>query len=119
MKKTSSVILVCLFAAVTLFFYACNKDKEGNVVITVNGKATDTMTLVKEGEAKTVVVRASKAWTAEAVEWASATPTSGAANQDITVSISAGASDTERLGGVVFKVESGEFAELLVTQKGN
>jgi len=112
-----------LFIAIILSFSilslnACNKDDEGNEQITVNGKAAEALNMAANGDSKTVVVRGSQPWQAEAAEWITVTPMSGTANKDITVTISVGANNDqeERLGGVNFSLPTEEFATVLVEQ---
>lgn len=117
MKK---LILIAISAFLALFFFSsCNKDKDGNELITVNGKAAEVLTMDPQGDSQTVVVRGTQAWQAESAEWITVHPLTGPANTDVTVTISVEANEgEERLGGAIFTLTSSEFVDVLVNQAG-
>ncbi|MDR2009810.1 MAG: hypothetical protein LBQ22_04945 [Bacteroidales bacterium] len=117
MKKASLITVFIIFTLSVISFVACNKDEDGNESITVNGEAAVSLTMNAEGDSKTVVVRGIEAWTAESTSWITVYPTSGAANTDVTVTISVGANNSEeRLGSAVFTLPTSEFVDVLVVQ---
>lgn len=117
MKKISQFAMFAIFALFVFSFASCNKDDEGNEVITVNGEASVSLTFDAEGDSKTVVVKGTKSWTAEAIDWLTVSPKSGAANTGVTVTISAGANEREeRAGSVQFTLSSGEYVAVVVNQ---
>lgn len=119
MKKQFLSLLFVSLSAVLVSTTSCNKDEEGNVVITINGKAAETATAAPSGDSLHVVIKSTHAWQAETIEWATANPASGAANEEVnvTVVVSPNTTSEERVGGVAFKASSGnEFVELVITQ---
>ena len=119
MKKRILSLLFVSLSAILVSTTSCNKDEEGNVVITINGKAAETATAASAGDSLQVVIKSTHAWQAEAVEWATASPASGAANAEVnvTVVVSANTTGQERTGGVAFKAApDNEFVELVITQ---
>lgn len=117
MKKVIFISISVIFALFLLS--ACNKDKDGNEQITVNGKAADVLTMNAQGDSQTVVVRGTQDWYAESTEWITVFPLTGAANTDVTVTISVGANTgEERLGSAIFTLPSSEFVDVLVNQRG-
>lgn len=117
MKKFAISTLFAFFAICLLSFTSCNEDKDGNEVITVDGKAGVTLTMDSKGDSATVTVRGAQVWVAEASEWITIDQKKGEANKDITVKISVGANQgEERLGSVTFTLPSAEFAIATVVQ---
>lgn len=116
MKKYLLFGLISLFSSFILM--SCNKDKDGEQLITVNGQAAIELRMDADEDSKTVVVKGTKAWTAESTAWITVNPRSGSADIDVTVSISVGANNEgeERIGSAVFTLSSGEFVDALVTQ---
>lgn len=121
MKKSSiTAIFAIVFTFISvLSFTSCNKNLEGDEVITVNGKAAEILDMAAAGDSKTVTVRSTKTFTVEAADWITVTPKSGEANKDVTITITVGANNTgvKRDGGVTFTVPSKEFATVLVNQE--
>lgn len=117
MKTVKTTIIYLLLSISLLALTSCNKDPEGNAVITVDGKAAVLMSMNPQGDSKTVIVRGAQAWEAEATDWITFDPKSGKANQDIVVTISVGANTgEERLGSVTFTLPNAEFAMVSVVQ---
>ena len=117
MKKIKIITLLVFFTTCLFSFTSCNEDKDGNEVITVDGKAGVALTMDSKGDSKTVTVRGAQAWVAEASEWITIDRKNGEANKDITVKITVGANDgEERLGSVTFTLPNAEFAVATVVQ---
>lgn len=119
MKKSKLIIALIIFILCFISFISCNKDKEGKELITVNGKAAISLTMDAMGGSEIIIVRGTKAWTAESTSWITVKPTSGPANTDVTVTISVGVNeDEERMGSALFTLPTEEFVDAVVVQKG-
>jgi hypothetical protein len=106
------------FLLFSFILMSCNKNEEGEQVITVNGQAAAELRMDANGDSKTVTVRGTKAWTAESTDWITVNPKSGAANTNVIVTISVGANNEneERAGTATFTLSTTEFVAVIVTQ---
>ncbi|MDL2222330.1 hypothetical protein LJC35_07255 [Parabacteroides sp. OttesenSCG-928-N08] len=117
MKRLGMMLLLIMGAVSLVAFTSCNKDEDGEVMITVDGEASVLLEMNVAGDAHTVTVRGVEAWTAEATEWITIDKRSGDADRDVVVSVSVGKNEgEERLGSVVFTLPGGEFAMVSVVQ---
>ena len=117
MKKLRFIITIAIFVLNIFILVSCNKDKDENEVITVDGVAATSLSMDAHGDTRTVIVRGKTEWLAESTSWITVYPITGAGDTDVVVTISVGINTSEeRIGSVLFSLSSGEFADVTVVQ---